>query len=172
MFFLFSVSGHVVATQTAVDAVLSAAKEESKQSRSGEESVEGEPQEKRQALEVDLSSLVKEAVFDGQQVWCRIQLLSLKSCTRVGARFSKVAIINGPAKPLLIMCKMKFSSWASNMIKLSVNKTKCSSLLARALAFILYISIRMFDFGPEKLPGLSRNGPLTPSRICLAFTTE
>lgn len=66
--FSFLVSGHVVATQAAVDAVLSAAKEESKQTRSGEESVEGEPQEKRQALEVDLSSLVKEAVFDGQQV--------------------------------------------------------------------------------------------------------
>lgn len=63
-----AISGHVVATQAAVDAVLSAAKEESKQTRSGEESVEGEPQEKRQALEVDLSSLVKEAVFDGQQV--------------------------------------------------------------------------------------------------------
>jgi len=81
-FFFFSVSGQVVATQAAVDTVLSAAKEESKQTRSGEESVEGEPQEKRQALEVDLSSLVKEAVFDGQQVWCSIQLLSLKSCTR------------------------------------------------------------------------------------------
>ena len=26
--------------------------------------------------------------------------------------------------------------------------------------FILYISISIFDFGPEKLPGLSRNGPL------------
>ena len=72
----------MVATQAAVDAVVSAAKEESKQSRSGEESVEGEPQEKRQALEVDLSSLVKEAVFDGQQVWCCTQMLSLKSCTR------------------------------------------------------------------------------------------
>ena len=46
------------------------------------------------------------------------------------------------------------------MIKLSVNETKWSSLLARTHAFILYISISIFDFGPEKLPGLSRNGPL------------
>ena len=46
------------------------------------------------------------------------------------------------------------------MIKLSVNKTKWSSLLARTRALILYISIWIFDFGPEKLPGLSRNGPL------------
>ena len=45
------------------------------------------------------------------------------------------------------------------MIKLSVNETKWSILLARTRALILYISIWIFDFGPEKLPGLSRNGP-------------
>ena len=44
------------------------------------------------------------------------------------------------------------------MIKLSVNETKWSSLLARTRALILYISIWKFDFGPEMLPGLSRNG--------------
>ena len=31
--------------------------------------------------------------------------------------------------------------------------------LARNRALILYISFRIFDFGPEKSPGLSRNGP-------------
>ena len=46
------------------------------------------------------------------------------------------------------------------MIKLSVNETKWSSLLARTRALILYISIWTFDFRPEKLPELSRNGPL------------
>ena len=46
------------------------------------------------------------------------------------------------------------------MIKPPVNETKWSSLLARASAVILYISIWIFDFRPEKLPGLSRNGPL------------
>ena len=51
------------------------------------------------------------------------------------------------------------------MIKLSVNETKWSSLLARTHAFILYISISVFDFGPEKLPGLSRNGPLVITKI-------
>ena len=45
------------------------------------------------------------------------------------------------------------------MIKLSVNETKWSSLLARISALILYISIWIFYFGPVKLPGLSRNGP-------------
>ena len=47
------------------------------------------------------------------------------------------------------------------MIKLSVNETKCSSLLARTRALTLFISISIFDFGPEKLTGLSRNGPQT-----------
>ena len=45
------------------------------------------------------------------------------------------------------------------MIKLSVKETKWSSLLARTRALIFYISIWIFDFGPVKLPGLSRNGP-------------
>ena len=43
------------------------------------------------------------------------------------------------------------------MIKLSANETKWSSLLAGTR--YSYISIWIFDFGPEKLPGLSRNGP-------------
>ena len=45
------------------------------------------------------------------------------------------------------------------MIKLSVSETKWSSLLATTRALILYISIWIFDFGPEKLPGLLRNEP-------------
>ena len=45
------------------------------------------------------------------------------------------------------------------MIKLSVSETEWSSLLARTGALILYISIWIFVFGPEKLPGLLRNGP-------------
>ena len=53
-----------------------------------------------------------------------------------------------------------FNSFASNMIKLSVNETKWSSLPARTRALILYISIWIFDVGPEKSPWLSRNGPL------------
>ena len=44
------------------------------------------------------------------------------------------------------------------MIKLSVNETKWSSLLARTRALILFISIWIFVFGREKLAGLSRNG--------------
>ena len=50
-------------------------------------------------------------------------------------------------------------------MKLSVNETKWSSLLTRNRVLILYISIWIFDFGPEKLPGLSRNGPLAVTLI-------
>ena len=56
------------------------------------------------------------------------------------------------------------------MIKPSVKETKWSSLLARASALILYISISIFDFRPETLPGLSRNGPLAPSRVSRKVT--
>ena len=42
----------------------------------------------------------------------------------------------------------------------SVYETKWSRLLARTRALILYISIWIFVFGPEKLPGLLRNEPL------------
>ena len=55
--------------------------------------------------------------------------------------------------------KIKISIIASNMIKPSVNETKWSSLLARTRALILFISIWIFNIGPEKLPRLSRNGP-------------
>ena len=50
-----------------------------------------------------------------------------------------------------------FNRLASNMIKSSVNETKWGSLLARTCTFIPYISIWIFDFGPEKLPRLSGN---------------
>ena len=70
----FSVPGQVLTAQADVEAVISAttAREETKQSTAGEESNEGEPQAKRQALGMDFSSLVKEAVFDSQQVTCVI----------------------------------------------------------------------------------------------------
>ena len=44
-------------------------------------------------------------------------------------------------------------------------------LLARTRAFILYFSILRFDFGPEKLPGHSRNGPAGSLCFTLTFCT-
>ena len=59
-----------------------------------------------------------------------------------GARFSKVPIINGPGTAVSVYIKDRgFNSFASNMIKLSVNETKWIILLARSRALILYISI-------------------------------
>ena len=52
-----------------------------------------------------------------------------------------------------------FNSFASNMIQLSANETKWSILLARTRALILFTSIWIYDFGPEKLSGLWRNAP-------------
>jgi len=64
-----AVPGQMLATQAAVEAVLSAAtsRDEIKQTTSVAVSVDGEPQHKRPALEVDYSSLVKGEVFHGQQ---------------------------------------------------------------------------------------------------------
>ena len=60
-----------------------------------------------------------------------------------GACFSKVPIINGPGKlsPFSLKIEVSIVLHACNMIKLSVNETKWSSLLARTRALILYISI-------------------------------
>ena len=62
---------------------------------------------------------------------------------RTGARFSKVSVINGPVKLLLFSCKIEVSIvlHLTNLIKLSVNETKWSSLLAGTRSLILYISI-------------------------------
>ena len=74
-------------------------------------------------------------------------------------RFSKVPIINGPGKLLLFTFKIEVSIVLQiNSIKLSVNKTKRTGLSAISRAFTLHILIRIYNLGPEKLPGLSRNG--------------
>ena len=61
---------------------------------------------------------------------------------------------------VVYMKDRSFNSFASHMIKLSVNETKWSSLLARTRALIPFIWISIFDFGPEKLSGLYRYRPL------------
>ena len=65
-----------------------------------------------------------------------------------------------------------FSIFASSMIKLSVNETERSSLLVRTRALILYISIWKFDFGPETLPGPSRNEPLVKAPLLRSKSTQ
>ena len=81
---------------------------------------------------------------------------------------SKVRIINWRAcKAVVVYMQGRgFNSFASNVIKLSANETTWSSLLARTRALILYFSICKSNFGPETLPGLSRNRPLPSKKLC------
>ena len=65
---------------------------------------------------------------------------------------------------VVYMKDRSFNSFASHMIKLSVNETKWSSLLATTSALIPFFCISIFDFGPEKLSGLCRYGPLSGTR--------
>ena len=48
-------------------------------------------------------------------------------------------------------------------MKLSVNEVKLTGLGARNCATIQQVLISNFAFGPEKLPGLSKNGPSVSS---------
>ena len=53
-----------------------------------------------------------------------------------------------------------FNNFENNTMKLSVKESKLSGLWARNCATIQKVLIKKFAFGPEKLPVLSRNGPL------------
>ena len=63
---------------------------------------------------------------------------------------------------LILVCiqERRFIVFEPSTIKLSVNETKWTGLWARTCATTLHILISNFGFGPEKLPDLSRNGPL------------
>ena len=52
-----------------------------------------------------------------------------------------------------------FKSFENCTIKLSVRETKWTSLEVRTNPTFLETLISKYDFGPVKLPGLSRNGP-------------
>ena len=68
--------------------------------------------------------------------------MQLTSALCPGARFSKVPIINGPLRAVVVyMQDRSFNSFALNLMKPSVNETKWSILLARTGALILFISI-------------------------------
>ena len=60
-------------------------------------------------------------------------------------------------------------------MKLSVNEAKLTNLWARNCATIQQVWILKFAFGPEKFPGLSKNGPQTLHELTAKFkmaTTE
>ena len=51
-------------------------------------------------------------------------------------------------------------------VKLSAKETKWTSLQVKTHPTFLENLISKYDFGPVKLPGLSRNGPLGRKRHC------
>ena len=84
--------------------------------------------------------------------------------SRPGARFSKVPIINRVRKAVVVyMQDRSFNSFASNMIKLSVNETKWSILLARTGALIFFYFDLNIWFRARKVIGtLEKRAPAAP----------
>ena len=60
-----------------------------------------------------------------------------------------------------------FNSFVSNMIKLLVNETKWSSLLARTRALTPYISIEYLISGPKSYRDFRETGPQNPKQASL-----
>ena len=84
-----------------------------------------------------------------------------------GARFSKVPIINGPGKLSPFTSKIEVSIvlhlTCQNMIKLSANETKWSSLLARTRALILIFRFVYLISGPKNYRDFRETGPCSVS---------
>ena len=60
---------------------------------------------------------------------------------------------------LCLHSRSKFHNFESSTMKLSVNDAKLTGLCARNCDTVQQVVILIFAFGPEKFPGLSRNGP-------------
>ena len=71
------------------------------------------------------------------------------------ARISSYMGRGGTFVVVVYMQERDFNSFASNIIKLAVNETKWSTLLARTRALVLYISIS----GPKGYRDFRETGP-------------
>ena len=85
---------------------------------------------------------------------------------RSRTRFSKVPI-TFQARKAVYVCRVCIQDQSFNnfenefdTMKLSANEAKLAGLCARNRATIQQVLILKVAFGLEKLPGLSRNGPL------------
>ena len=90
-----------------------------------------------------------------------------------GAHFSKPPVITGPVKLFYFpLIDTIFKSFKICTVKLSAKETIWTSY------FLLFLRLwfqNMPDFGPVKLPGLSRNGPQNPwprEHRAIALSTE
>ena len=63
--------------------------------------------------------------------------------------------------------RSKFNNFEHNKMKLSVNKTQLTGLWAWNCATIQQVWILKFALGPEKFPGLPRNGPQELTVSCI-----
>ena len=84
----------------------------------------------------------------------------------------------GPVKPFYVYSvriqDQSFNNFENGKMKLSVDEAKLTGLWAKNFATIQLVLISKFAFRPEKLSGLSRNGPLACFtawlRSCLVFS--
>ena len=76
--------------------------------------------------------------------------------------FLEAPVITGPVKLFCFPFQMRVSlkSFENCKVNLSAKETKWTSLEVRTQPNFLETLISKYDFGPVKLPGLSRNGPL------------
>ena len=121
---------------------------------------------KMSALKAFLSFLLQELVLNGFKAITRHHLTSLKNNILLSAR-TRVSP-QGPVswkfqKGVLYVCRQvqRFHNFEQYTICLSLNlKAKLTGLWARNYGTVQQVLILKFAFGPEKLPGLSRNRPL------------
>ena len=94
--------------------------------------------------------------------------LIFKGAKPAGARFSKLPVITWPRYvKLFILFSIPDGSFKSfeysDTVNLLAKETKWTLLEFRTHPTFLEILISKSDFGPGKLPGLSRNGLLEPA---------
>ena len=81
------------------------------------------------------------------------------------SRKSRYLLRPGKLFCVCCVCIQDQSFSENNTMKLSVNEAILIGLWARNCATIQQVLILKFAFGPEKFPGLSRNGPLVGKNL-------
>ena len=84
-----------------------------------------------------------------------------------GACFSNVPVTFLARKAVCVCCvsvqDQSFNNFENNTMKLSVDEAKLTSMWVRNCAAFQQVLILKFSLGPEKFPGLPRNGPPVPN---------
>ena len=84
-----------------------------------------------------------------------------------GACFSNVPVTFRARKAVCVCCvcvqDQSFNNFENNTMKLSVDEAKLTGMWAWNCAAFQQVVILKFALGPEKFPGLARNGPSVPN---------